>query len=382
MSRSTYVRGFVKAAEARGVDPLELVGFMKRSSSFSDTLSQIGSSISQAWKDVPKEYKPLVSGLVGAAGGAGIGALGGKLLGFGAGRGALAGFGLGGIGGALYGSHAAGKQYGEENDQELAKRDKAHADAVAGLKAQQLSEIAKREKRIAELDESMGRASETINKNEGLISRLRESAEVANAQRKADNARANIEKTRSDTLARDRAMTAASRAGKAKKQIASLKENVSARDKSIAELRDTVASLGRDNQQFESRIRELESMGIGPAQIAAMSDAELAALPEAIKKNLAAIGAKANDIRSSAKAESDRRAAEARKQVAESLNTAEGILDSSESGRKSKEDLADYYAEKANEAMRKRDYKKAREYARQAEINAALPADGRVARAR
>ena len=262
----------------------------------------------------PQEYQPLVSGLVGAAGGAGIGALGGKLLGFGAGRGALAGLGLGGIGGALYGSHAAGKQYGEENDQELAKRDKQHTDAVAGMKAQHLSDVASLKKNVDE-------ANQTISERDKSIA---------------------------DNMERIRSLTG---------ELAGANDTVSARNKSIAELKDQVKALksqsasdmanmnaqlnqskkdlldlGKQNTKLQSDVDTLRSAGIPTEDIRGMTDAQLAELAGRLEKAKGMVVGDIDSRRTQIGSEQKSRMDAALRKAKEDAITAEGLADIASQG--------------------------------------------------
>ena len=136
MNIGSYVYGFRKAAESNGVDPAILFPFVKRAFGLGDVrswLSGVKNEAVKAWNGVSDDYKPFIGGLLGAGGGAGVGALAGGLLGFGAGKGALLGLGLGGLGGALYGSNKAIGGYvsrARDNEESLKRKNSANMSSM------------------------------------------------------------------------------------------------------------------------------------------------------------------------------------------------------------------------------------------------------------
>ena len=114
MSKESYMAGFCKKAADHNVDPCKLAQFAARQlekeaagdvwgtvRKFLETANQ---NAGKVWNSIDPKLRPLAGGAIGSGIGAGGGAILGKLLGIGAGKGALAGLGIGGISGSALGA--------------------------------------------------------------------------------------------------------------------------------------------------------------------------------------------------------------------------------------------------------------------------------------
>lgn len=244
MSKETYIAGFRKAAEARGVDPSALAEFVKSGFSLDDikkSISNVGNSIAQKWREVPSEYKPYVGGLAGMAGGGLLGAVGGKLTGFGAGRGALAGMGIGGIGGSLYGSHVARGEDAALHKRQMDDSESRHSSELRDQAAESEAEIARIN---AQNDEQVKRL------NEYIAARIKENKDTI-ARMKSENDAAM--KAQSESFAKERSGWEAAKSKMKADYEAERRAMQDASDKAKAALNGRLKSVMKELNEAKSQ---------------------------------------------------------------------------------------------------------------------------------